>query len=419
MSYSVIPHDGTDSSFQWIDGVSSTETKPVFTPLAIQTITSIDALAALAPEWRTLDATLSPRVPFTSPDWLLLWWKHFRRDRILCRDTLSAYAVRDGDGTLVAVVPTMISSRPSIGPLRTRELQFLGADSNVTELRGIICRPDDLGQVTAALGAYFAARERDWDWIQWRGLRATDAPSDWHDHIPGFVTTGTVPNYYLALPDGWDAFKAGLPRNIKESLRKCYNSLQRDGHAFTFDAVADPDAIPAALDRFFALHAQRSDLAGSVPHPNAFAHPTAQAFVRDYAATAATTGAVRVFELRIGGDVVATRVAFLLGREMYLYFSGYDLAWKKYSVMTTLLAEALKWGIANGFTIANLSIGTDVSKTRWRPEVVHYVEGFMVGRSLRSAMAFKLTNDLRRAVRGSISQASTEETQPEAAPANR
>jgi CelD/BcsL family acetyltransferase involved in cellulose biosynthesis len=363
--------------------------------LRVERLTTEQDLTALMPEWHELDVSLSPRIPFTSPVWKLLWWKHFKRDKLASRDRLNTYAVRDLLGRLVAVAPMMITYRPSIGPLRMRELQFLGADSNVTELRGIVCRPENFSQVMVALNRVMVRDKRAWDWVQWRGLRATSEMPVWQEQLPNFKPVRTVLDHYLRLPDNWDKFKAGLPRNLKESLRKCYNSLARDGHTFVFRAISLPAEIPAAIDRFLALHTQRATMSGTVDHPNIFVQPQAQAFLRDYAASMAERGDIRVFELVIDGAVVATRIAFLFGDEMYLFYSGYNQQWSRYSVMTTVVAEALKWGIANGIKIANLSTGTDVSKTRWRPDHIAYVEGFQVAPTYRGAIAFKLMSRLR------------------------
>jgi CelD/BcsL family acetyltransferase involved in cellulose biosynthesis len=231
--------------------------------------------------------------------------------------------------------------------------------------------------------------------VQWRGLRNTEQAADWQQHIAGFDQTATLANHYLVMPASWEAFKARLPRNVKESLRKCYNSLARAGHAFEFRAVSSPADIPDAVDRFMALHAGRAQLTGTIDHLDSFAQPVARAFMHEYAQDMAQTGQVVVFEMVIGGQVIASRMAMLLGDELYLYFSGYDPAWGRYSVMTTVVAEAFKWAIGKGIKIVNLSMGTDVSKMRWRPETITYAEGFEIVRNWRSAIAFDVTTRLR------------------------
>jgi len=102
------------------------------------------------------------------------------------------------------------------------------------------------------------------------------------------------------------------------------------------------------------------------------------------------------FQLSIGEEVVASRLGMLVGDNMYLYYTGYDLRWRKYSIMTTLLAEILKWSFGNGVAVANLSTGTDVSKTRWRPAVVSFSGGYQVASHMRARCLFRLMSEIRR-----------------------
>ncbi len=64
--------------------------------------------------------------------------------------------------------------------------------------------------------------------------------------------------------------------------------------------------------------------------------------------------------------------------------------------MTTVVSEALQWAIPNGVKIANLSTGTDVSKTRWRPTEMIVCDGVQVAPTRRGQLAFRLYSDLLR-----------------------
>ena len=102
-------------------------------------------------------------------------------------------------------------------------------------------------------------------------------------------------------------------------------------------------------------------------HPNTFATPEERAFLLDMCERLSERGQARVFRLRVDGQVVATRIAFVMGGTLYLYFSGYAREFGKYSVMTTLLAEVIQHAFREGIDTINLSSGNDVSKTRWAP----------------------------------------------------
>lgn len=365
--------------------------------LIAETITDEGSLERLVPEWEALDRSLTPRLPFTSPRWCMLWWRLFRRNGAMKRDELRTYALREPDGTLVAVAPMMLTRRPAVGPLQSRELQFLGADSYMTEFRGPICQPARAHEVCEALRRLLAGRDhQSWHWIQWRGLPSMmqTEPS-----LRAQIATGSescLTSHYLELPSSWEALKAKLPRNIKESIRKCYNSLTRDGHSFEFRVVSCVASVGEAVRIFLELHRARSEKSGTIDHIDVFSTEEARHFLSEYVRAEAEADRIRIFQLVIGGRVVATRIGFVLGDEIYLYYSGYAVEWARYSVMTTVVAEAIRWSIDNGMRIVNLSTGTDVSKTRWRPSQVHFFGGDECSSRLPARVAYRAALAFRK-----------------------
>ena len=302
------------------------------------------------------------------------------------RDDLRLFAIW-GDGLLLAMAPMMLSRRPGRLPFCTRERQFLGADMNLTELRGMLAKPGWEAATATAKAQHLATRrEWEWDWVQWHGLPA-DGPVP-----PGIDLNGGVDDFVLYLSSDWASFRAHLPRNIKESLRKCYNALQRDGHAWTVRVLQGRSAVPA-LQQLVTMHKQRASRNDTIRHDDVFADPRAQGFMADYVQQ--TPGAW-LFALDIAGQPVAMRLGFVYDRELYLYYSGYDQAWAQHSVMTTLVSEALRWAIDAGLERVNLSTGADVSKLRWRPTAVPARSGTQLGPGRRRRLAFQLTQALRQ-----------------------
>ena len=346
-------------------------------------------MEALREEWQRLDATTQPRLPFSGPLWNALWWHHFREDRPMVRDSLRLFAMRDERRTLRAVAPMMLTERPAVGPLRARMLQFLGADPNVTEVRGIVCAPADQPAAMAALLGHLAARATEWDWLFLGGIFQEGDAFRIVDHEEGVKWGREVPDFFLSMPNDWEVFKGTLSRNIKESLRKCYNSLKRDKLDFVFHVRTQPGEMDEALDHFLRLHGARAQATDTIIHKNVFESGPARAFLRDYLKQTAAAGNARVFQLELSGKVVATRLGFVCGDALYLYFSGFDPEWGKYSVMTTTVAEALKWAIANQFTTVNLSPGNDVSKTRWSPQMVMLREAVVPSPSVLGPLVYR------------------------------
>lgn len=368
--------------------------------MLVQRITEVTQLEALAVEWHRLAVAGPAPLPFWTPQWLLPWWRHFSRQHALSSDELRAYALRDRDGDLVGLAPLAITQWPGWGPLSLRRLQVLGADPAVTEVNPVLAAE---GREAAVWSSLLGALQEDggFDKARWWVPEGSPGATALQSR-EGVTWEGERPMFLLDLPSTWEAFKSSRPRNIKESLRKCYNSLARDGHTFELVVRSEAEELRGALDRFFALHHERATQTDTVAHGDWFEPPVARAFLHEAVAGLSRTGQAKVFELQIGGKVVATRVGFVLGSSLYLYYSGYSSQWARYSVMTTCTAEAIQWAIRQGLRTVNLSFGRDVSKTRWQPREVMYRGCTMLARSARARFAGRLQEELEPRVKAAL-----------------
>ncbi|HEX7477195.1 MAG TPA: GNAT family N-acetyltransferase, partial [Polyangiales bacterium] len=342
--------------------------------LSIECVDSLAGLQALEPVWCALERASQTPFPFLTHAWAMSWWKHLAKRKLHVRDSISVRVLRTPAGEVVAIAPLMCTERPPFGPLRTRQLQFLGRDDgDITELRGMLCLPEFEADAYRALLAELQRSAASWDWMLWHRLRKAST-GERQVTACGGECVAHVPNYVLPLAASWTDLHAGLPRNIKESLRKCYNSLKRDGLTPTLQVVEEPSAIRSALSHFFRLHGARASMSSGKFHRNAFDTDAKRSFLSEVCERLAVQGKTRIFLLKLGERVVATRIGFVINGSIYLYYSGYDPEFAKYSVMTTTVAEALKHAISLGLRSANLSSGNDVSKTRWAPREDLYCE---------------------------------------------
>jgi CelD/BcsL family acetyltransferase involved in cellulose biosynthesis len=350
--------------------------------LTVQVVRSLEGVAELKGDFARLQAVTGNTLPFALFEWQLTWCRHFRRQGPAVVDEPMFHVVRDSEGNCVAIVP-LILTRRRVGMLKIISLGLLGADPAITEIRTSLVQPGYADSVAIAL-SHSLPKDGEWDWIQWSGM--CDEFCAALGRHRGLDWLPAPPSYVLDLPPTWDAFRAGLKRNIRESLRHCYNSLKRDGHTFELKLAASPDSVHTALERLFVLHTLRAAMPGSIPHPNHFAGVGVRGFLHEVCGELAARDMVRVFELEIEGHVVASRIGFLVGDSLYLYYSGFDPEWSKYSVMTTTVAEAIKYAIERGLKTVNLSAGNDVSKTRWGPREERHQIANEHGYRLRSRL---------------------------------
>lgn len=347
--------------------------------LNLETVTSIQGLESLEQEYEHLNLVTGNGLPFALHEWHLSWCRQWLNRNPRVRDDIAIHVMRDRAGTCAAIIPMLHSVR-TFGPLRVRSFNMLGPDPALSEIRLSLVEPGFEAAAAAAIQQHLAATP-DWDWVNWSGLSPDFAQAlgrhaelVWFDPQRGYV---------LDLPPSWEQLRAGLKRNIRESLRHCYNSLKREGLEFQLAVHTEGVEIAGALERFFDLHALRAQLDGAAPHIDRFRSERAREFLREVCARLAARKIVRVFELNIGGQVVASRIGFVVGHTLYMYYSGFNPGWARYSVTTTILAEAIKYAIACGLKSVDLSPGRVVSKTRWGPREVPYEHAvqFCGGRS--------------------------------------
>jgi CelD/BcsL family acetyltransferase involved in cellulose biosynthesis len=343
--------------------------------LRIERLASAADIEAISGEWEALSARTSPWSPFATPTWNMLWWKHYCNRQMLGSREFFVHVVRGESGRLIGVAPLLLRRIPVIGGLELRAVEFFGTDPSITEIRGVVCELADQPAVLEALRDHFRVAAAEWDLFRWQGIRAK-AMRTFNGSAPALTSEEILPDYVLPLPRTFHNLLAGVSSNMRKNVRKAYQLLDRDGHAFNFRAAGAVDGHNGALESFFRLHSARAEVSEmSFKHADRFADTVNRDFIREFVGAMALQGRLRIFELEIAGEIVASRLAFLEGRELYLYYSGYDPAWRQYSVMTTLMAEIMRWAISHKLGVVNLSTSRDLSKLRWRPKEITFMGG--------------------------------------------
>jgi len=337
-------------------------------PLTVTVSSDETAIAALRPDYARLELACANTSPFNCFEWQFSWCRQLLSGNRRVVDSPIFHVVREASGACVAIVPLIRTVR-TVGRLRVTSIGMLGADPGITEIRSPMVHPGYSAPVAEIIDASLPATG-EWDWIQWFG--ACDEFASNLGRRREFVWDPLPPAHVLDLRASWEEFRFHLKRNIRESLRHCYNSLYRAGHRFDFVIASKSHELPVALDRFLHLHRLRAVLKGTVEHADHFLSLQSRIFLREMCERFASRDSLRVFQIEIAGNIVASRLGFVIGDNLYLYYSGFDPRWASYGVMTTLVAEAIKYAISLGLRTVNLSPGTDVSKLRWGPRQVPY-----------------------------------------------
>jgi CelD/BcsL family acetyltransferase involved in cellulose biosynthesis len=346
--------------------------------LTAETVEHESDLIALRDDWDRLYAEAGYGAgdtfnPFASWTWMWQWWSSRSTSPLLAqpRYRLRIGVFRDRDGVVRMITP-FVRARWGFGPIALHATRLFGFGPCTSDLRAPIVWPGWERAAADVLADALRDPRGGQDLAILDGIPEYGAFTQRlvaHSAAAGWSWGPSVPTHVLALPDDWDAFRRGLKGHLKKSVRHGYNSLARDGIAWTFELETDPARLDAALDDLFRLHALRADPRLRPRHVDYYARSRDRAMMRGVARAQARDRSFGVARLRIDGQVVAARIIFLGGGGMYLHDAGADPAWSRYAVATTLTAECLRWGIAARMRWVNLGTGDDPSKSRWAGQV--------------------------------------------------
>jgi CelD/BcsL family acetyltransferase involved in cellulose biosynthesis len=348
--------------------------------LDVDIVHSEEGLVRLAPEWCSLEGEVPNALPFQSYAWNRAWWKAYANNHKFREDRLNIVVIREAHD-LVGIIPLMESTFHILGARIFRYVRPLGA--SLGEIRTFLALPGFEDVVLSkwlelavaysfrpALHEITAQRES----LISLGNRTTALR---------LLRKHEIPFYVIEPGSSWETYRSNRKRNIKQSLRHCYNSIARQGWRAELRVMSDPAQIILNLPDFYAMHSARANARTAVAHPDYFYTQANRGFLEDFiCGFPGRTTKPFLFSLLIEGKPVAMRMGLLMDRELFMYCSGFDLKYARYSVMTTLVAEVIKWAISMSIPRINLSIGRDVSKTRWGPSEKIYAQGHFVTNSL-------------------------------------
>jgi CelD/BcsL family acetyltransferase involved in cellulose biosynthesis len=361
--------------------------------MLVSLITTPAHLADIQPEWTRLFYLSATPNPFAHPLWMTAWARHFiQPSQLFC------LTVRGDDGALIGVAP-FYRWRHRLGPWRAAtSVHLLGAGHHMglTELTQVLIQRGMERSVLRAIVQFLCEQAGEWDWVelvlppeqgwfepQWLPESGACAGSL-------VVHKATRPCVLLPLPGSWQELRAGLKRNVKESLRRGVNSLEREGHAWQFAVPCDQKALTPALEELIALHRMRAQARGKVQHANILQDARDREFLFDAGRCMFEAGHLAPAILRVNGEVVAARLLLRANGSVFFSLSGFDVRWWPYNVATTLVAECLRHAIERGDRVANLSPGVDAAKLRWSEQLSLHQEFLVVGPRRRSRLAFSL-----------------------------
>ncbi len=276
--------------------------------LTAQIHTDAQALADLEGEWNALLARSRSDSIFLTWEWIAAW-----REAVAPHAPLLLVTVRDPAHRLVAVAPFYRTRMRLLGAVPYRVARVLGDFHSGSEYPDLIIDREVEDAAASALVEALLARRNLWDclWLPrmagWTGARERwralcEAHGLWvHEHLRDFAP--------VDLREDFEGFLGTLSRNTRSSLRRRMRDVL-DGDGATF-CLCTPDDREEFLDALFRLHAQRWATRGD--EGSFRRQPHMEAFYRRFIPEAQQRGWLRLYGLRLGGELKAVQIGYVYG----------------------------------------------------------------------------------------------------------
>lgn len=323
--------------------------------ITVQTIKTMDELAALAPAWKALWSRCPRATIFDAPEFILTWFKHFGASW-----QMNVGAAWDGEN-LVGVAPVVVGTAPYNG-LPVRMLTFM--NNKHVSRSDVLVQPGHENEVRQALVRSWWDMRRDYD-----AVRMVNVPRA-NGTLPalrscmentGFTPFGPEGARQLSvLPfdRSWESYQKSQSANFRASLRNCMNRIARDSELHT---IVHRDV--SEVDRSMAMLFDVQERSWKGEDPDAWQNPQDQLFYTELARTLATSGGF-VNRFLLKGDVaIAGLFELIYGDTDYSMLVFYDMAHKALSPGRYLFALALAEGFS-GKKLARMDFNGDSSFVR-------------------------------------------------------
>jgi CelD/BcsL family acetyltransferase involved in cellulose biosynthesis len=340
---------------------------PTADGLTVAVVTSLAGARALTAEWAALHGRSGTHNPFIHPSWALTWAEHF-----VGEDELFIITTRRG-GILVGVAPfywvRLGSRRRSV--FRALHLLGNGRCAQFTEIPGVLADQSEHRIVFRETIAFLQREAPSWDWAK----LTIDAQQGWFE--PQWVTKGldersafnvqhgTRANVVLDLPASWGEFLAARKKNVRESIRRSINRLDKRVGEWSVDLETGAADISKALAKIIDLHRARSEMNGKPNHPTMFGQRSAEPFYREAVTAMISSGHSEISVLRCKGEIVAGLVILRSNTQVYTSVTGADPKAWQLGPGTIMITELARREINRGTSSVNLSAGPNQSKLRW------------------------------------------------------
>ena len=322
--------------------------------LRVECIEDTWGFTALRAKWNELLRDSANDNPFLTWEWLHTWWTHLRPS-----GALRIIVVRNGE-ELVAIAPLQLASAPLYWFSR---LEFLGTGEAGSDYLDLIVRRGSESDSIAAIARFLQSQKQATRLthlpVASFGARLAEllAEAGW---VSTIADDGTCPVVRLR-GHTFNSFLGTLGASHRANIRRRLRAVNRDFDA-RFERITNHTERRVMLDALAVFHRGRyTDQGGST----AFSTPQLCAFHEEATHRALERGWLRMYVLRLDGNLAAVMYGFAYGDRFYFYQHGYDERYASHSVGLVLMALTIEAAVDEGLSEFDMLWGVEPYKFLW------------------------------------------------------
>jgi CelD/BcsL family acetyltransferase involved in cellulose biosynthesis len=338
-------------------------------------------LSQLEEPWtRLLDESGDGSI-FASFAWNMAWWQAFG-----AANRLYVVVAADAAGQVRGIAPLMLQETGS-----QRKLVFIG--HGLSDSGDFVLPPTDVAPVAHAIFAYLHDHRREWDLLDLDEVPPYTRLATWLqiEKMVGLrlIQLPRTDSPFITIPASWEAYTRALSRKPRYHLETYTRRfVEETGAAFRV-ITAEADA-PAAVARFYRLHLARWAAKPDALNPE-HRDPNFAPFLENACRRAARAGTLRLAELHVGDDAIASWISFQVTGRWNGYMTGFDPAWSNWRPGKILHGFVMRQALAEGARELDFGRGAEDYKYELGATNRKTWRFVLANSSPRSALAFALT----------------------------
>lgn len=300
---------------------------------------------ALKREWEALLSASRFQNPFLTPAWNEIWLKHFGNS---LQTMIILFRAVGGD--LLA-----LGAFSSLNGKEGKKGLALWGSADVCDYRDLIISSGQEEETCRELARFFGMGS--WDFLELNGISEFSPTIQVLPPLMrsfGFRVVQEVEeiSVYLKLPSTWERFLEELSAKDRHELRRKIRRLEREAK-FEFSGMEGNPFVPERMEAFFTLHRK------SGKDKAEFMTPAMVEFFRELSIRYQEKGWLNLSFLKVEEKDAAAFLSFDFQGTEYVYNSGYDPQFGRFSPGIILSSQCIRRAIEKGMTHFNFLRGRE------------------------------------------------------------